>query len=114
VTVLYGLPGAGKDTHFRMNFLIGLKSRWIDGANASKSHPLQGQVIQAARKEAREHLRTKRRFIWNATNVSRLHRHKAIRLASTTTLLSRFHAFDRHRIGCSLKIEVAKHAFLKP
>ncbi len=73
VTVMAGLPGAGKD-------------RWI--AEHAGGMPVvsldrlrhdldvdpedeQGSVIQAAREEARAHLRVGRSFVWNATNVSR-------------------------------------------
>jgi predicted kinase len=68
-----GLPGAGKD-------------RWV--AEHCKDLPVvsldrlradldvdpedeQGTVVQAAREEARGHLRAGRSFVWNATNVSR-------------------------------------------
>lgn len=40
----------------------------------------QGSVVQAARAKAREHLRAKRSFVWNATNLSRRLRAGCIRL----------------------------------
>lgn len=82
VTVMSGLPGAGKDT-------------WI-GKNRS-DHPVvsldlirdelnisamdnQGRVIQAALERAREYLRAGTDFVWNATNVTRQNRSKVLRL----------------------------------
>jgi putative nucleotidyltransferase with HDIG domain len=82
VTVMSGLPGAGKDT-------------WI--AKHQPDHPVvsldlirnelgvaatdnQGRVIQAAHERAREHLRAGTDFVWNATNVTRLNRSKVLRL----------------------------------
>ena len=40
----------------------------------------QGRVIQAAHERAREHLRTRQDFVWNATNVTRPTRAKVLRL----------------------------------
>ena len=82
VTVMSGLPGAGKDT-------------WIE--KHRPEHPVvsldlirdelrvsatdnQGQVIQAAQERAREHLRAGRDFVWNATNVTRQNRSRVLRL----------------------------------
>lgn len=82
VTLLAGLPGAGKD-------------RWIAEAGADRpvvsldairrrlgvapSDP-QGAVVQAAYEEAKTHLRAGREFIWNATNVTRALRAKPLAL----------------------------------
>ena len=82
VTVMSGLPGAGKDT-------------WI--AKQRSDHPIvsldvirnelgvsvtdnQGQVIRAAHERAREYLRAGRDFVWNATNVTRQNRSRVLRL----------------------------------
>jgi predicted kinase len=96
VIVLSGLPGAGKDTHCRTHFpgwpqvsLDRLRTR-LDIAPDDN----QGQVIQAAMEEAREHLRAKRRFVWNATNVSRLNRDKAVGLCLDYDAFVEIHAFD--------------------
>jgi predicted kinase len=42
----------------------------------------QGQVINRAREQAREHLRQGRSFVWNATNLSRQLRGQCIQLFS--------------------------------
>jgi len=82
VTVMSGLPGAGKDT-------------WV--ANNRPDHPVvsldiirgelgvsatdnQGRVIQAAHERAKEYLRAGTDFVWNATNVTRQNRSKVLRL----------------------------------
>lgn len=73
VTLLSGLPGAGKDTWIRKHrpdlpvvSLDRIRSRL--GVAPTDN---QGTVIQEAREEARTHLRAKRDFVWNATNVTR-------------------------------------------
>jgi len=73
VTLLSGLPGAGKDTwiaqHADGRPVISLdeirRGMRIDPSDN------QGQVINAAREQAREQLRSGTSFIWNATNISR-------------------------------------------
>ncbi|MGH1415122.1 MAG: AAA family ATPase [Pelagimonas sp.] len=82
VTVMSGLPGAGKDT-------------WI--AQHRSDHPVvsldlirdelgvtargnQGRVIQAAYERARTFLRAGKDFVWNGTNVTRQNRAKVLRL----------------------------------
>ena len=73
VTLMSGFPGAGKDTWIEKSGagrpVVSLdrirKERAIDPTGN------QGVVIQAAKEEAREHLRAGRDFIWNATNVTR-------------------------------------------
>jgi predicted kinase len=73
VTLLSGLPGAGKDTWLAANAgalpVISLdKLRETLGARPADS---QGPVVAAARNQARELLRVRQPFIWNATNISR-------------------------------------------
>jgi predicted kinase len=80
VTVMSGLPGAGKD-------------RWI--ATCARDLPVvslddlraeldvdpdddQGSVVKAAYERARQHLRSATPFVWNATNVSRVLRQRVI------------------------------------
>lgn len=96
VVVMCGLPGAGKDTYCRKAF--------PDWPQVSLDHVRetldvapgddQGRVVQAAMAEARSHLRAGRRFVWNATNVSRLNRDKAVRLCLDYDAVVEIHAFD--------------------
>jgi predicted kinase len=82
VTLLSGLPGAGKDTWLAAHAgdmpvisLDDLRAELdIDPADG------QGPVIAAAREQARIHLRAGRPFIWNATKISRQLRSQLIDL----------------------------------
>ena len=72
-TVLSGLPGAGKDTWIAANradhpvvSLDALRAELgVDPAGDQRA------VVDAAYQRAREHLRARRSFVWNATNISR-------------------------------------------
>lgn len=73
VTLLAGLPGAGKDTWIAAH-AGGLPVISLDALRGEMDiDPAapQGPVIAAAREQARIHLRARRPFIWNATNISR-------------------------------------------
>lgn len=82
VMLLSGLPASGKDRWQRLNLpdwpvvsLDALRSELdVDPDDA------QGVVVQAAREQARQYLRDRRSFVWNATNLSRLVRGEVIRL----------------------------------
>lgn len=82
VLLLSGLPGTGKDTWIRENCphlpMISLD----EIRKEMKILPTENQskVLEAAREQARELLRKKQPFIWNATNLSPLVRWKQIRL----------------------------------
>jgi predicted kinase len=75
-TVMCGLPGAGKDTWIREHAgalpvvsLDALRLELdVDPTDA------QGEVVQAARERAKELLRARQPFVWNATNLSRQRR----------------------------------------
>jgi len=72
VTLLSGLPGAGKDTWLATNWdgpVVSLDDiRRSLGVSPTDE---QGQVAQAAREKAREYLRAGVEFAWNATNITR-------------------------------------------
>lgn len=88
VTLLSGLPAAGKDHWIREHApgqpLVSLdqfrESLGIDPGGK------QGRVIEAAREQARVLLREGRPFVWNATNTTRSTRQRVIRL------LANYHA----------------------
>lgn len=76
VIVMCGLPGAGKDTYVREHFASLPVVSLDDLRTELEVDPTdnQGQVVQAARERAREHLRRCEGFVWNATNLSRQRR----------------------------------------
>ncbi|HEX8351941.1 MAG TPA: AAA family ATPase [Pyrinomonadaceae bacterium] len=82
VVMMSGLPGAGKDFGVAENLpdwpvvsLDGLRREM--GISPTEN---QGPVVSRAREAAREHLRKKRNFVWNATNVSRQIRELSVNL----------------------------------
>ncbi|HEY8599203.1 MAG TPA: AAA family ATPase [Thermomicrobiales bacterium] len=87
VTLLSGLPGAGKDRsiaeHGGEQPVVGLDA--IRAALRVEPTEPQGAVIAHARELAREHLRAGRSFIWNGTNLSRTQRAQTLDLC---------HAYD--------------------
>ncbi|GAB7051683.1 AAA family ATPase [Catenuloplanes indicus] len=84
MTVLSGLPGVGKDTWVSAH----AGDRPVVSLDAIRARlgvsPSGGQraVAAAAYEEARVHLRARRDFVWNATNVSRQHRDLCIGLGA--------------------------------
>jgi predicted kinase len=73
VIVLSGLPGSGKDHYIRHHLadweVIGLDDVRAElGVSPADG---QGEVVNVARERARRALREGRRFVWNATNLSR-------------------------------------------
>lgn len=82
VVVLSGLPGTGKDTWIREN-CPDLPVVSLDGLRAELGVPPtapQGRVAEAARARARELLRRKEPFVWNATDVTAAVRQKQVDL----------------------------------
>jgi putative nucleotidyltransferase with HDIG domain len=82
VVLMSGLPGAGKDFWVVEN-LPGWPVVSLDGLRREmRVSPTanQGPVVSRAREAAREHLRGRRDFVWNATNVSRQMRELSVNL----------------------------------
>ncbi|MEW6208241.1 MAG: AAA family ATPase [Acidobacteriota bacterium] len=84
VVLMSGLPGAGKDRWVAENLSDWPVISLDDLRRAMKISPTekQGRVISRARELAREHLRAGRRFVWNATNISRHTRSRLIDLVA--------------------------------
>lgn len=82
VILMSGLPGTGKDTWIKEHYpelpMISLDEIRIE----MKISPTENQskVVEIARERARELLRRKQPFIWNATNLSPMVRAKQIKL----------------------------------
>lgn len=72
VTLMSGLPASGKDTWVENNFskdkIISLDDIRADLQVLPSEG--QGEVIMAAREKAKELLRVKKTFVWNATNLT--------------------------------------------
>lgn len=82
VVMMSGLPGAGKD-HWLKNHLPGWPVISLDQLRRElKIAPTdtQGLVIQAAKERARELLRQRRSFAWNATNTTKTTRRQLLDL----------------------------------
>lgn len=83
VTVLSGLPGAGKDRwcerHASGADIVSLDA--IRAEIGARPTGDQGRVIALARERARQALRAGRPLVWNATNLSRDLRERVIELA---------------------------------
>lgn len=84
VTILSGLPGVGKDHWIAAN-----RPDWpvvsLDRLRSELGIAPAGdqrRVVAAAVEQAREHLRAGRRFVWNATNISRSIRDRCTGLAA--------------------------------
>ncbi len=82
VIMLSGLPGTGKDTWIRQNApdmpMVSLDD--LRKELGIKPTDNQGKVIQEARERAKEYLRKKQPFVWNATDLTKDIRQKQIGL----------------------------------
>lgn len=82
VILICGLPGTGKDTYIQNQYpnrkVISLDD--IREEFGVKPTDDQGKVISMATNRAKEYLRTKTPFIWNATNLTNMVRNKVLRL----------------------------------
>ncbi|TAJ12035.1 poly(A) polymerase [Marinilabiliaceae bacterium JC017] len=85
VYVMCALPGSGKDYYIQRNLNLPVLSldnirreHKIDPTNKKKN----GQVIQLAKEKAKEFMRARKSFVFNATNITRDMRSKWISLFS--------------------------------
>lgn len=80
--LMCGLPGSGKDRWIAQNLPNHEVVSLDDIRDALDAPPsgAQGEVIAHARSLAREHLRARRDFVWNATNLTRQRRSELIEL----------------------------------
>ncbi len=96
MVLLCGLPGAGKDT-YAARVLRDLPQvsldRLRDTLDVAPEDELGG-VALAALEETRQHLRAKRPFVFNATNLTRDRRSRLIDLALAYDAEVEIHAFD--------------------
>jgi len=82
VILMSGLPGTGKDTWIKENY-PDLPMISLDEIRKEMKIPPtdnQSKVVEIARDRARELLRKKQPFVWNATNLSPMVRAKQIKL----------------------------------
>ena len=82
VILLSGLPGTGKDTWLR-EYNIHLPVISLDEIRKEMGvlpTEHQGVVVAKARETAKEYLRKKQPFVWNATNITASLREKQVRL----------------------------------
>ena len=82
VILMSGLPGTGKDTWIEEN-CPDLPMISLDEIRKEmKISPTdnQSKVVEIARERAKEYLRKKQSFVWNATNLSPMVRNKQIKL----------------------------------
>lgn len=86
-TSMCGLPGTGKDSWIRANCpglpVVSLDDLRLEMDVAATEN--QGQVVQAAREQAKALLRDKQPFVWNATSLTSLR-------AQQIELFERYHA----------------------
>lgn len=87
VIILCGLPGAGKDTYVQQHYkdwaVINLDQIRRENKIAPTDKSGNGTVIQLAKETARDYLRKKRHFVWNATNITRQMRAQLVELFVT-------------------------------
>lgn len=85
VVMMCGVAGSGKDTYINNELPVGLHSLSIDDIRRENDIKRSdkkgsGQAIQMAKEQAREYMRKKASFVFNATNLTRDMRSKWISL----------------------------------
>jgi len=74
VIVMCALPGSGKDTYIKKNLdqpILSLDDIRREYKISPKDKKGNGQVIQLAKEKAKEYLRAKTSFVFNATNITK-------------------------------------------
>ncbi len=74
VTMMCALPGSGKDTFIKNNLsqpILSLDDIRREHKISPTDKKGNGQVIQMAKEKAKEYLRSKKSFVFNATNITR-------------------------------------------
>lgn len=91
VILMSALPGTGKDTWIQENYPDWSMISLDEIRKELKVSPTdnQSKVLEIARERARELLRKKQPFVWNATNLSPMVRNKQIKL------FTKYHASTR-------------------
>ena len=84
VILMSALPGAGKDMYVNFNYSDWPVISLDDLRQEMKIKPTDksgnGKVIQRAKEKAKEYMRMRKSFIWNATNITRQMRQQLIDL----------------------------------
>lgn len=74
VIMMSALPGSGKDTHIKNNYshwkVVSLDNIRVELGVKPTDKKANGTVIQLAKERAKEFMRKKENFIWNATNIT--------------------------------------------
>ncbi len=87
VLLLCALPGTGKDTFIKKHLkdwpIVSLDDLRRKNGISPTDKKGKGKIIQIAQEKAKEHLRARQPFVWNATNILRLRRSKLIQLFHT-------------------------------
>ena len=100
VILLSGLPGTGKDTFIQKQYsdwpVVSLDN--IRRANniAPDDKKGNGKVVQMAKENAKEYLRSKTSFVWNATNTTQQMREQLIDLFTT------YYGIQLHDAVCNI------------
>ena len=87
VLLLSALPGTGKDTFLRKQYpdlpVVSIDALRRKHKIAPTNKKGNGQMVQRAKEQAREYLRKRQSFAWNATNITRNMRTQMIDLFQT-------------------------------
>lgn len=87
VYILCGLPGAGKDYFIKKNYpnlpVVSLDNLRRSQRIAPTDKKGNGRVVQQVKEMAKQHLRKRQSFVWNATNITTQMRSQLVDLMTT-------------------------------